>query len=152
MLLMLILIYEKVYSIYDRRLLHSLTRRAILSSTMSTRPTQRKLQSIRDIFKRRTSSPGQPTSPPPSGPSTTSPISSSEPSNSLPGVGTFGSFIDGIDGPQTVAKTVYNGSKILLDVIDKVGYAVPPLRAAAAGIGRIMTVVDVCNSRPWRQL
>ena len=46
-----------------------------------------------------------------------------------------------------MAKSVYNGSKILLDVIDKVGYAVPPLKAAAAGIGRIMTVVDVRNSR-----
>ena len=107
---------------------------AIPSLTMSTKPSQRKLQSIREIFKRRASSPGQPTS-------------SSEPPNSSPGVSTFGSFIDGVDAPQTVAETVYNGSKILLDVIDKVGYAVPPLKAAAAGIGRIMTVVDVCNSR-----
>ena len=50
-----------------------------------------------------------------------------------------------------MAKTVHNGSKVLLDVIDKVGYAVPPLKAAAAGIGRIMMVVDVCTLGTWRQ-
>ena len=46
-----------------------------------------------------------------------------------------------------MAETVYNDSKVLLDVIDKVGYAVPALKAAAVGIRRIMTVVDVCISQ-----
>ena len=76
-----------------------------------------------------------------------SPASSSEPPDSWAGVGTFRNFIDGVDAPQTVAKTVYNGSKVLLDVIDKVGGVVPALKAAAAGIRGIMTVVDVCTSR-----
>ena len=113
---------------------------------MSTKHS-RKLQPIRDLFKRRASSQLTPSPTPPSGPSTTSPTSSSEPPDSLAGGGAYVSFIDGIGAPQSVAKTVYNGSKILLDVIDKVGYAVPPLKAAAAGIGRIMTVVDVRTSR-----
>ena len=46
-----------------------------------------------------------------------------------------------------MAETTYNDSKILLDVIDEVGYAVPALKAAVAGIRRIMTVVDVCTSQ-----
>ena len=104
---------------------------------MSAKPS-RKLQSIRDLLKGRASS---------SRPSTASPTSSSEPPDSLAGVSAFGNFIDGVDAPQTVTKTVYNASKILLDVLDKIGYAVPPLKAAAAGIRRIMTVVDVCTSR-----
>ena len=69
-----------------------------------------------------------------------------KPPDSLACVSIFGNFIDGVDAPQTMANTLYNGSKILLDVIDKVGCAVPPLRAAAGGIRRIMTVVDVCTS------
>ena len=101
---------------------------------MSTKPSH-KLQSLRDLFRRRASSHLTP-----------SPTSSSESPNSRAGASTFGNFIDGVDTPQTVAKTVYNGAKILLDVIDKVGYAVPALKAAAAGIRRIMTVVDVCTS------
>ena len=119
------------------------TGRAIVSSTMSMKPS-RKLQSIRYFLKHRASS-QLPSSP--SGPLTATPTSSSEPPDSLAGIGTFGNFIDGVDAPQTVAKTVYNGFKILLDVIDKVGYAVPPLKAAAAGIRSIMTVIDVCTPR-----
>ena len=117
---------------------------------MSTKPS-RNLQSIHDrwpnLFKRRATSQLTPYPTPPSGPLTASPTSSSEPPDSLSAVTTFVNFIDGVDTPQTVAKTVYNGSKVLLDVIDKVGYAVPPLKAAAAGIGRIITVVDVCTYR-----
>ena len=118
---------------------------------MSTKPS-RNLQSIHDrwpnLFKRRATSQLTPYPTPPSGPLTASPTSSSEPPDSLSAVTTFVNFIDGVDTPQTVAKTVYNGSKVLLDVIDKVGYAVPPLKAAAAGIGRIITVVDVYLSDP----
>ena len=105
---------------------------------MSMKPS-RKLQSLRDFFKH-ASSESQPT--------TSAPTPASKPSTkSLAGVNAFENFIDGVEAPQPVATAVYNGSKILLDVIDEVGYAVPPLKAAAAGIRRIMTVVDVCTSR-----
>ena len=65
----------------------------------------------------------------------------------MTGNSVFRNFIDDVGTPQTVAKTVYHDSKILLDVIDKVGYAVPALKAAVVGIRGIMTVVDVCTSR-----
>ena len=123
-----------IFMIIDQRLLHSLAQSCIVSSTMSTKPS-RKLQSVRDLFRRRASSQLTP-----------SPTCLSELPDSRAGVSTFGNFIDGIDARRTVANTVYNGSKILLDVIDKVGYAVPPLKAAAAGIRHIITVVDVCTS------
>ena len=38
----------------------------------------------------------------------------------------------------------YKGLKALLDVLDRVGYALPPLKAAASGLSRVMTVIDVC--------
>ena len=119
-------------------------------SAMSTKPSS-KLQSMRDrwpnLFQRRASSQLTSSPTPPPGPSTATPTSSSEPPDSQESSNAFVHFIDGVDEPQTMAKTVYNGFKTLLDVIDKVGYAIPPLKAAAAGIGRIMTVVDVCTSR-----
>ena len=31
-------------------------------------------------------------------------------------------------------------------VLDKVGYALPPLKAAAAGLSSVMTVIDVCTT------
>ena len=56
-------------------------------------------------------------------------------------------LIDGADPPQTMANAArdiaYKGLKGLLDVLDRVGYAVPPLKAAASGLSRVMTVIDV---------
>ena len=143
---MSILYHEKVYLARSAQVGHAATNTVVLliltisvyntashkdivSSTMSTKPF-RKLK-IRGFFKRPLPTPS----------------SSSEPSDSRADASNFGNFIDGVDASQTVAKTVYNGTKILLDVIDKVGYAVPPLKAAASGIGRIMTIVDVCTYR-----
>ena len=40
----------------------------------------------------------------------------------------------------------YKGFKALLVVLDKVGYALPPLKAAAAGLSSVMTVIDVCTT------
>ena len=40
----------------------------------------------------------------------------------------------------------YKGLKASLDVIDKVGYALPPLKAAAAGLSSVLTVIDVCTA------
>ena len=81
-----------------------------------------------------------------------SPRASAEPSSDLqqrPG-GTFDTFVDGADPPQTTVKLAgdmaYKGFKALLDVLDKVGYSLPPLKAAAAGLSRVMTVIDVCTA------
>ena len=57
-----------------------------------------------------------------------------------------------VDGavPQTAANVAgdiaYKGFKALLDVLDKVGYALPPLKAAASGLSSVMTVIDVCTA------
>ena len=55
------------------------------------------------------------------------PTSSSELPDSLASSSAFVYFINGAD--RTMAKTVYDVSKVLPDVIDKVGHAVPPLKA-----------------------
>ena len=55
----------------------------------------------------------------------------------------------GRDPPQMAnlaGDIAYKGLKALLAVIDKVGYALPPLKAATAGLSSIMTVVDVCTA------
>ena len=122
--------------IHDQRVLHT---EPFVSSTMST------LQYLCELFNCRASQ-LTPPPPPPPGPSTASPTSPPEAPEALAANSAFGNFIDGVGTPQT-AETVYNDSKVLLDVIDKVGYAVPALKAAAVGIRRIMTVVDVCISQ-----
>ena len=38
----------------------------------------------------------------------------------------------------------YKGLKALLDVLETVGYALPPMKAAAAGLSRVMTLIHVC--------
>ena len=64
--------------------------------------------------------------------------------------GTFNIFVDGAGPPQTTANLAgdiaYKGFKALLDVLEKVGFAFPPLKAAAAGLSRVMTVIDVCTA------
>ena len=97
---------------------------------------------------------GSPT-PAPSGlleASPATPPSSAEPSSDSqrrPG-GTFDIFVDGAGPPQTAANVgrdiAYKGFKALLDVLDKVGYALPPMKAAAAGLSSVMTVIDVCTA------
>ena len=58
-------------------------------------------------------------------------------------------LIDDPDPHRSTAKLAgdiaYKGLKAVLDVIDKVGYALPPLKAAAAGLGSVLTVIDVCT-------
>ena len=132
--------------------------RAIASSAM---PKQR-WESIRDqikarlsLFKRpvptRSSSPSRPLGVPPalsegSPAPAPPPRPSAEPS---PG-GTFGIFVDGAGPPQTTVKlagdVAYKGFKALLDVLDTVGYAVPPMKAAAAGLSKVMALIDVCTA------
>ena len=59
-------------------------------------------------------------------------------------------FVDGAGPPQTTANVAgdiaYKGFKALLDVLEAVGYALPPLKAAASGLSRVMTVIDVCTA------
>ena len=78
-----------------------------------------------------------------------SPRPSAEPSSNSqrPPVGTFDIFVDGAGPPQTAANVAgdvaYKGFKALIVVLDTVGYALPPMKAAAAGLSRVMTVIDV---------
>jgi hypothetical protein len=55
------------------------------------------------------------------------------------------------DAPQTLAHDVrsiaYEGFKALLVMLDNVGYALPPLKATAAGLSSVMTMIDVCFFR-----
>ena len=103
----------------------------------------RTLQSIRDrlpnVFERRTSSQPKDSSTPLSGPSEIQASGS-----------TFGLLVDGMDPPQTLAREAsdiaYKGLKGLLDVLDRVGYALPPLKAAAAGLSSVLEVIDVRTS------
>ena len=50
-------------------------------------------------------------------------------------------LINGVDAPQTMANVAgdiaYKGTKALLEVLDRVGYALPPLKAAASGLSRV---------------
>ena len=59
-------------------------------------------------------------------------------------------LIDDLDPHRSTAKLAgdiaYKGLKAVLDVIDEVGYALPPLKAAAAGLGSVLTVIDVCTA------
>ena len=60
-------------------------------------------------------------------------------------------LIDGPDPHQTTANLAghiaYKSLKALLVLIDKVGYALPPpVKAVAAGLNSILTVVDVCTA------
>ena len=85
---------------------------------------------------------------PPSSVSEDTPRPSVEPSSHPQRPRFDGIFVDGAGPPQTAANLAgdiaYKGFKALLDVLDKVGYALPPLKAAAAGLSRVMTVIDVC--------
>ena len=78
-----------------------------------------------------------------------SPRPSAEPSSDSqrPPAGTFDIFVDGAGPPQTAASVAgdvaYKGFKALIVVLDTVGYALPPMKAAAAGLSRVMTVIDV---------
>ena len=40
----------------------------------------------------------------------------------------------------------YKGFKALLDVLETVGYAVPPMKAAAAGLSKVLALIDVCTA------
>ena len=94
----------------------------------------------------------------PSGWIETSPVlpSSSRPSaepssdSQQPPGDTFDTILNDAGPPQTAPKLAgdiaYKGFKALLDVLDKVGYALPPLKAAAAGLSSVMTVIDVCTA------
>ena len=133
------------------------------------------LQSIRDrlpnVFERRTSSRPKDSPTPSSGPDIQasgsslglpkvferrtsrpkdSPTPSSGPSDIQASGSTFGLLVDGVDPPQTLAREAsdiaYKGLKGLLDVLDRVGYALPPLKAAATGLSSVLTVIDVCTS------
>ena len=115
---------------------------ATVACTMSKKAHT--LQSIRDrlpnVFERRTSSLLK-----------DSPTSSSGPSEIWQASGsTFGLLVDGMDPPQTSAREAsdiaYKGIKGLLDVLDRVGYALPPLKAAAAGLSSVLEVIDVRTS------
>ena len=68
--------------------------------------------------------------------------------------GAFDIFVDGTGPPHTTANLAgniaYKGCKAFLDVLDKVGYALPPLKAAAAGLRSVMTVIDVCTTASQR--
>ena len=59
-------------------------------------------------------------------------------------------FVDGAGPPQTATNVgrdiAYKGFKALLDVLDTVGYAVPPMKAAAAGLIKVVTLIDVCTA------
>ena len=59
-------------------------------------------------------------------------------------------LIDGPDPHQMTAKLprgiAYKNLKALLVLIETVGYALPPVKAVAAGINSILTVVDVCTA------
>ena len=59
-------------------------------------------------------------------------------------------LIDGPDPHQMTAKSVrgiaYKNLKALLDLIETVGYALPPVKAVAAGLNSILMVVDVCTA------
>jgi hypothetical protein len=91
---------------------------------------------IRDLFKRGTS-PGLSASSTPA----------AAPSNSG---GAFGLLVGGVDAPQPFAQDMgniaYEGFKGLLAVLDKVGYALPPLKATASGLSSVMAMIDVRNS------
>ena len=78
----------------------------------------------------------------------TSPRSSAEASSDSqwPPGGTFDIFADDTGPPQTAANLAYNGFKALIVVLDKVAYALPPLKAAAAGLSGVMTVIDLCTT------
>lgn len=58
-------------------------------------------------------------------------------------------LVDSVDPPQTsvnaVADSAYKGFKALLEVPDRVGYALQPFKAAASGPSSIMTVINVCT-------
>ena len=77
------------------------------------------------------------------------PSESAEPSSDSqrPPGGTFDIFVDGTGPPQTATNLAgdiaYKGFKALLDVLDRVGYALPPLKAVASALSRVMTVIDV---------
>ena len=123
-------------------------------------PKQR-LESLREKFKGRLSfskrpvptSQGIPSAPlegsPTPGPSQRSSTEPSSDSQRRPG-GTFDIFIDGAGPPQTTANLAgdmtYKGAKALLVVLDTVGYAHPAMKAAAAGLSRVVKVIDVCTA------
>ena len=60
--------------------------------------------------------------------------------------GNFDIFIVDTGPPQTAANLAYNGFKGLIAALDTVGYALPPMKAAAAGLSRVMTVIEVCTA------
>ena len=77
-------------------------------------------------------------------------LPSAEPSSSS----TFNTFLGSSADTQTVKDVVkrnaYNGLKGLLEVINTVGYALPPLKAAAAGLSSVLMFVEVCTpSLQW---
>ena len=76
-------------------------------------------------------------------------LPSAEPSSSS----TFDTFFDSADTPTVkgvVKRNAYNGLKGLLEVINTVGYALPPLKAAAAGLSSVLMFVEVCTpSLQW---
>ena len=40
----------------------------------------------------------------------------------------------------------YKGFKALLDVLETVGYAVPPMKAVAAGLSKVLALIDICTA------
>jgi hypothetical protein len=62
----------------------------------------------------------------------------------------FDSLLNHTDAPRTVLRDIggvaYEGLKGVVAMADTVGYALPPLKAASAGAGRVMKVYDVCIS------
>ena len=58
-------------------------------------------------------------------------------------------LINGPGSHQTTANLArgiaYKNLKAILVLIDKVGYAQPPLKAVAAALSSIFTVIDVCT-------
>jgi hypothetical protein len=77
-----------------------------------------------------------------------------QPQNSLAGdlnINHFHNLLNGgCHAPRTLSQDVlgisYEGLKGGVAMVDTVGYAAPPLKAAAAGASRAMTVIDVCIS------
>jgi hypothetical protein len=76
----------------------------------------------------------------------------SKPQNPPARYDTYNQLLNDADTPQTLAKDVgdmvYVGFKGLLAMLNTVGYALPPLKAAAAGLSSVLTVIDVCTSWP----
>ena len=64
--------------------------------------------------------------------------------------GTFDAILNDAGPPQTALNLAgdiaYKSLNALLVVLDAVGYALPPLKAAAAGLTGVMTIIDVCTA------